>query len=242
MPSLRALAVTAVTAVLLLAATPPAEAATGPVYAGRGWKIETSQGIYSLNPDPYQIVFADDTARAKIKPYLAKPAAQVTAVTGVQVTVTDDLDATPIEYCPPRHRIVVHYAYRPSGPAGYSRALPCYDILNGSAWGGHILMDSEYWTTANWFSTDPVKNDAYRANAVTHELGHILGLDHPNTDLDSDGTVESYECVTTATGTRPLMCSPNGGYYNSVDAGRFTPPFDEPGLKQLAANWYLRGV
>jgi hypothetical protein len=36
------------------------------------------------------------------------------------------------------------------------------------------------------------------------------------------------------------MCSPNGGYLNATDAGRFTPPFDEPGLKQLAANWYLR--
>jgi hypothetical protein len=239
--SLRALAVSAATTVLLLAATPPAESATGPVYSGRGWKIETSQGIYSLNPDPYEIVFADETARTKLKPYLTKPAAQVLAVTGVQVTVTDAIDATPIEDCPPRHRIVVHYAYRPSGPAGFSRALPCHDTLNGSAWGGHMLMDSEYWTTANWFSTDPVKNDAYRANATSHELGHILGLDHPNTDLDGDGTVENYECVTTATGTRPLMCSPNGGYYNSVDAGRFTPPFEEPGLKQLAANWYLRG-
>jgi hypothetical protein len=240
MPSLRVLAVTAVASVLLFASAPPAESATGPVYSGRGWKIETSQGIYSLNPDPYEIVWADTTARSKLKPYMAKPAAQVTSVTGVQITVTDTIDLTPADACPPRHRIVVHYGYQPMGVKGMSQGRPCYEIANGSAWGGHVLMDSEYWTSSSWFSTDPVKNDAYRANAVSHEIGHVLGLDHPNVDNDGDGAVEPFECVTTVSGTRPLMCSPNGGYYNSTDAGRFTPPFDEPGLKQLIANWYLR--
>ncbi|MFI6032966.1 hypothetical protein ACIBBD_02050 [Streptomyces sp. NPDC051315] len=240
MPSLRALAVTAVASILLLFSAPSAEAAETPVYSGRGWKIWTSQGIYSLNPDPYEIVFADTTARSKIKPYLAKPAAQVTSITGVQIKVTDTIDVTPADACPPRHRIVVHYSYQPIGVKGMSQARACYEIANGSAWGGHMLMDSEYWSSCCWFSTDPVRNDAYRANAVSHELGHVLGLDHPNYDKDGDGTVESYECVTTATGTRPLLCSPNGGYYNATDAGKFTPPFDEPGLKQLIANWYLR--
>lgn len=237
----RFLAVFALAAGLLFVSAPPADSATGPVYSGRGWKIETGEGIYSLSPDPYEIVWADTTARSKLKGYFTKPAAQVTTVTGVQITVTDLIDTTPVETCPARHRIVVHYEYRPSGPAGYSQALACHDTVDGSAWGGHVRMDSEYWTAKAWFSADAVRNDAYRANAVTHELGHILGLDHPNTDVDGDGTVEPYECVTTATGTRPLLCSPNGGYYNSVDAGRFTPPFDEPALKQLAANWYLRG-
>lgn len=242
MPPYRALAVTVAAAALLLSSTPPAGAATPPVYNGRGWKILTSEGIYSLHPDPYEIVFADTTARAKLKAYLIKPAAQVTSVTGVQVTVTDTIDLTPADVCPPRHRIVVHYGHQPMGISGMSQARPCYSVADGSAWGGHVLVDSEYWTTPSWFSTDPVKNDAYRWNAVSHELGHVLGLDHPNTDVDGDGTVEPYECVTTASGTRPLMCSPNGGYLNTLDAGRFTPPFDEPGLKQLAANWYLRNA
>jgi hypothetical protein len=239
MPSLRALAVAAVAAVLLLAAAPPAEAAT-PVYSGRGWKIDTGRGIYSLNPDPYQVVWADETARSKLKPYFTKPAAQASTVTGVQFTVTDLIDTSDNTGCPTRHRIVVSYGYRPAGLAGTSQARACYEISNGSAWGGYILMNSEYWTTSAWFSSDPVKNDAYRASAVTHEFGHILGLDHPNIDKDGDGRVEDYECVTTATGTRPTMCSPNGGYFNATDSGKFTPPFDEPGLKQLAANWYLR--
>ncbi|MFF4746805.1 hypothetical protein [Streptomyces sp. NPDC001268] len=237
----RTLATIVLAAAMLVLAAPPAHpATTEPVYEGRGWKINTELGIYSLNPDPYEIVWADTTARDKLKSYFTKPAAQVKALTGVTINVTDTVDVTPNTVCPLRHRIVVSYSHRPVGLAGTSQARPCYEIANGSAWGGHILMNSEYWTTANWFSTDPVKNDAYRASAVSHELGHILGLDHPNYDKDGDGAVEPYECVTTATGTRPTMCSPNGGYFNAIDSGKFTPPFDEPGLKQLIDNWYLR--
>lgn len=238
----RTLAVLVCAAGLLLASAPPAEPATGPVYSGRGWQIGTRWQIFSLNPDPYTIVWADTAARDKLKPYLTKPAAQATAVTGVQITVTDTIDTTPADVCPSRHRIVVHYGYQPVGQEGISQARPCYEIANGSAWGGNILIDSEYWTAPGWFSADATKNDAYRANSVSHELGHILGLDHANVDLDGDGAVEKQECVATATGTKPLLCSPvAGGYLNPIDAGKFTPPFDEPGLKQLAANWYLRG-
>jgi hypothetical protein len=210
------------------------------VYEGRGWRINTARGIHSLHPDPYAIVFADTTARTELTPYLTKPAAQITTVTGVRFTVTTLIDTTPPDQCPPRHRIVLHYQPQPIGAAGLSEARSCYDTTDHSAWGGHVLMDSSYWTQPAWFSSDPVKNDAYRANAVAHELGHVAGLAHPNYDRDGDGTTEPYECVTTATGTRPLLCSPNGGYLNTVDAGRFTPPFDEPGLRQLAANWHLR--
>jgi hypothetical protein len=236
----RTLAVLAAVVALFFAAASPAEAADAPVYAGRGWKIWTSAGIYSLNPDPYTIVWADAEARTKLKPYLIKPAAQASTVTGVQITVSDTIDTTPADLCPPRHLIVVHYSYQPTGQEGMSQGRPCYEIANGSAWGGHMLIDSEYWTSASWFSADPAKNDAYRWNVITHELGHNLGLAHVNEDLNGDGAVKRGECVATATGTKPIMCDPQGGYLNPVDAGRFTPPFDEPGLKQLAANWYLR--
>jgi hypothetical protein len=225
---------------LLTATAPPAHGATGPVYAGNGWKAFTSAGVYSLSPNPYVIVFADDTARTKLAGYFTGPASQVTTDVGVPITVSTLLDTTPATSCPTYHRIVVHYTYRPTGQTGVSQGRPCYAVADGSAWGGHVLVDSEYWSTPAWFSTDATKNEGYRKNAVTHELGHVLGLDHPNEDRDKDSAVESYECVTTATGTRPLMCAPNGGYYNPVDAGRFTPPFDLPGLKQMLANWYLR--
>ncbi|MEU3613510.1 hypothetical protein ABZ725_14500 [Streptomyces sp. NPDC006872] len=225
---------------LLFAAAPPASPAAAPAYSGTGWKIWTGAGIYSLNPDPYTIVFADTAARTKLKPYLGKPAAQASTVTGVQITVTDTIDTTPTDTCPPRHRIIVHYSHQPTGEPGMSQARPCYQIPDGSAWGGHILIDSEYWTSPAWFSTDTAKNDAYRWNVITHELGHTLGLAHVNQDLNADGIVKRGECVATSTGNKPIMCDPQGGYLNPVDAGKFVLSFDVPGLRQLAANWYLR--
>ena len=84
----RTLAVLTLAAGLLIASVQPAGAATGPVYSGTGWKAETGQGIYSLAPDPYEIAWADTTARTKLKPYLTKPAGQATTVTGVPVSYT----------------------------------------------------------------------------------------------------------------------------------------------------------
>jgi hypothetical protein len=154
--------------------------------------------------------------------------------------VTTTLDTSAATSCPSKHRIVVHYTYRPLGTKGMSQARPCYNTTDGSAWGGHLLMDSEYWTTSSWFSTNSTLNEAYRKNAVTHELGHILGLDHPNYDRDKDGVVESYECVKNTGGWTPVMCSPNGGVRTSTGAGRFVTEFDLPGLRQMLANYYLR--
>jgi len=211
-----------------------------PVYKGTGWKAFTSVGVYSLSPDPYVIVFANATARTKLSKYFTVPAAQVTTSVGVKVTVSTTLDTTPVGTCPARHRIVVHYVYRPTGQSGISQARPCHANANGSAWGGHILMDNEYWTKPNWFSTNPTTNDNRRKNASTHELGHILGLDHPNTDVDKDGKVENSECVKTATGLKPIMCGPNRGNTSTADSGRFTTQYDIPGLRQMLRNYTLR--
>jgi hypothetical protein len=238
------------TAVLALTAA----TLTSPVYTGTGWKALTTEGIYSLSPDPYEIVFADTTARSKLAKYFLLPAAQVTRSVGVPITVTTTLDATPLGTCPARHRIIVHYLHQPMGQPGMSQARPCYATGNNSAWGGHLLMDSEYWTVASWFSTDPTVNEARRKDAAAHELGHILGLDHPNTDVDRDGIVEAGECVKNTAGLKPLLCSPNRGNplarpartgtgpvaYNVMEAGRFSKDFDLPGLRQLLANYTLR--
>ncbi|GGU62330.1 hypothetical protein [Streptomyces lavendofoliae] len=233
-------AVTAALTAVVAAPSPTAAVTTTPTYEGRGWRAWTERGIYSIADEPYTIAFADPAGQSVLTRYYQRIAAHFTEVTGIPMTVTTTLDLTPLGTCPARRRIVVHYSHQPTGARGMSEASPCYQISNGSAWGGHIEIDSEYWTQPAWFSSDPAKNDAYRTNTLAHELGHIMGLAHPNKDLDGDGTVEDHECVATATGTRPLMCFPRGGYYNSVDAGKFTPPFDQPGLQQLAANWYLR--
>jgi hypothetical protein len=238
------IAVTAIAAtvfLILAGMTTPANAATTtPVYSGKGWKALTSYNIYSISPDPYTVVFASSTGRTKLTPYLKATAAQITSITGVKVTVTTLLDTTPVEYCPPRHRIVIHYSHRPAGLAGVSRALPCHDVTDQSAYGGHVLMNSEYWTTANWFSTNATVNDTYRKDSVSHEVGHIFGLDHPNTDLDKDGAVEAKECVKNAYGVKPVACAPNRGYTTASVGGRFTTEFDAAGLRQLTRNWYLR--
>lgn len=230
------LPIAALTAVLTLTAA----TTTTPVYKGYGWTAWTSNGIYSLSPEPYTVVFADTTARSKLTPYLTGPAYQVTTGVGVKVTVTTLLDTTPVGSCPTKHRIVVHYSYRPTGVQGMSEARACHAIADGSAWGGHIRMDSEYWTYSSWFSTDPYVNDARRKDAVSHELGHILGLAHPNTDLDKDGLVENGECVRNSAGLRPLMCSPNRSNPPVAAGGKFTSEFDLPGLRQMLANYYLR--
>lgn len=235
------------TVLALTAATLPT-----PTYTGTGWKALTKDGIYSLSPDPYEIVFADATARTKLAKYFQLPATQVTRTVGVPITVTTTLDTTPHGTCPTYHRIVVHYTHQPMGLRGMSSAWPCHRISDGSAWGGHLHMDSEYWETPAWFSTDPTVNEAWKRDISTHELGHVLGLDHPNTDVDGDGVVEAQECVKGTGGLKPIMCSPNRGNplarpastgrvaYIGMTAGMFTKDFDLPGLRQLLANYTLR--
>lgn len=224
----------------LTAAATPAHAATGPVYKGTGWKANTVSGIYSLSPEPYTIVFANTTARTILTKYFTGPAAQVTTSVGVKVTVSTILDTSAATACPAYHRIVVHYTYRPMGTAGMSQARPCYALSDRSAWGGHILMDSEYWTKTAWFSTNSTVNDGYRKDTAAHELGHILGLDHANTDVDRDGVVENRECVKSTAGRKPVMCSTNRGTAATADAGRYTTEYDLPGLRQMLANFALR--
>lgn len=233
-------AILATAALLLASATDTRAATTTPVYQGTGWKAFTSAGIYSLSPAPYTIEFADTTARTQLARYFTGPATQVTTAVGVPITVTTTIDTTPVASCPASHVIVVHYGYRPINTVGMSQGRPCYATADGSAGGGHILMDSEYWTTSSWFSTNPITNEARRKDAVTHELGHILGLDHPNTDLNKDGIVSDGECVTTQYGLRPIMCSPNRGNPPFALGGKFTTEFDLPGLRQMLANYYLR--
>ncbi|MFF8910596.1 zinc metalloprotease [Streptomyces olivaceoviridis] len=223
---------------LLLAGATDARAATTPGYKGTGWKADTANGIYSISPDPYTVVFANTTARSKLSKYFTGPSAQLAGI-GIRVAVSTTID-TSTTACPARHRIIVHYTYRPMGTKGMSQARSCYSTADGSAWGGHILMDSEYWTSSTWFSANATTNEARRKDAVSHELGHILGLAHPNVDLDKDGIVENGECVRNASGLRPLMCSPNRSNPPVAEGGKFTREFDIPGLRQMLANYYLR--
>lgn len=213
--------------------------ATTPVYSGYGWKILTRKGIHSIHPDGYTIYFASDLARDRMRGHLNDVADQLASVTGVSFNVnTSTLRSTGgFTSCPARHEIIVSHEYRPMGEKGMSQALPCYSTYDNSAWGGYVRIDGEYWRE-DWFSTNDVLNKARRLNAITHEVGHVIGLDHPNKDLDRDGSVEAHECEKTYYGYLPVMCAPKGGYTGSKSGGEFTS-IDKPGLRQLEANYGL---
>ncbi|KUJ69790.1 hypothetical protein ACZ90_08295 [Streptomyces albus subsp. albus] len=251
----RALGVLAASAGLAAFSAAQANAA-GDVYQGTGWKILTNQGIQSLSPDPYVIQLVKPTPDDKLTPaqnkaaekqlraYLAKSAAQLTKITGTRFTVSGTYHK-PVSECSAveRHTIVVGVGYRPSPQhtPGRSQTWPCYAKANHSAWGGWIWMDSEYWNPAVW------KIEPWRlANLVSHEMGHSIGLDHPNVDgKDANKTADPYECVTNRSKDLPVLCSPNGGYAmgkgGSVDrtkqhAGEYTA-WDIAGLKALKKNF-----
>jgi hypothetical protein len=230
-----------VAALLLILAT--GQATAGLVYSGTGWKIATKDGIHSISPKPYVITFTDSTSRTRLTPYATAVATQLTDVTGTQFTVTTTLEAAPATgSCPTEHHLILGLKYRPIGDAGVSVAYNCYTNRPGAeddhaAWGGWTWLDTEYWNAA-WFSTNATINAARIKNAITHEIGHIVGLDHPNRDLDADGKTEDYECARTTYNYLPVMCSPHGGYTTAGGGGLYTSR-DTPGLKQLVANYGL---
>lgn len=232
------------TATLSLLAAPHAHAATTPVYSGTGWKIATTDGIHSLSPKPYMITFTDTASRTRLTPYATAVAAQLTTVTGTLFTVSTLIESPPAAgSCPAERHLILGVKYRPVGTKGMSHAWNCYTNRPGSvdyhaAWGGWAWIDSEYWSTSSWFSTSSTVNTAKVKNAVTHEIGHLVGLTHPNKDLDKDGVVESFECAKTTYGYLPVMCSPSGGYTTASGGGQFTSR-DTPGLRQLVANYGL---
>jgi hypothetical protein len=236
----RNLLVIAAGAALALLPAVSASAASTQIYSGKGWKALA--GIHSLSGDGtgYTIQFASADAKTKLSPAAKQAAAQLTSVTGIKFTISTTIKAS-TEACAttPRHVLTLGAKYRPlDGQAGMSGGWNCYNTADHSAWGGWAWIDTEYFTVPNWFSTDKTVNASKIKNAITHELGHTIGLDHPNKDLNGDGTVAGFECDLTSDKFLPVMCSPNGGYTAAATGGNFTS-LETPGLKQLAANFTL---
>ncbi|MFI0156191.1 hypothetical protein [Streptomyces lydicus] len=208
--------------------------ASGPVFVGTGWRITSQFRTYCLNPNQqYTITFPTQAIKDRYVPYLTTAVSQLVTA-GVNLVI-GGIETPDYNTVPPQGHIQYGEAYRPVGTPGYSQGLPCYNTANNSVWGGYVLIDSEYWDGTWTITTTKLKN------TLIHELGHTLGLDHCNSDMNSDGTIASYEAVKDpANGCTPVMASPNGGFQDSR-AGTYTP-YDLNGFKQLLANATILGV
>lgn len=211
------------------------------VYSGEGW--EALPNVESIDDDtPYTINFGSQAALDTLYPYAQKVKATLEAATGITVNLTTNIyaDGTPSCGEVPFHTITLRYKNNPTGTPGMSWGSNCYASGDHSVWGGWAYIDSIYWTTADYFGDYPGDNDSWRKNVVTHEVGHIMGLSHPN-PVDSNGDdIHGVPCTDPAF-VQPIMCNwpdwdhPLGGYLHPDNAGKFTP-YEVSGLQQLVAN------
>ncbi|GGO52684.1 hypothetical protein GCM10012287_37530 [Streptomyces daqingensis] len=203
------------------------------VTQGHGFKLTTQFGVSALSPDrPYTVTFASADLKKRYTPHLTKAVAQLRAA-GLNMAV-GGVEEVAGSACPPQGHVHYTEEHRPMGRGGYSRGAPCPHPADGVAAGGVVSMDSEYFD-GSWYIS-PYK----LRNTFVHEMLHVLGLDHPNLDLNRNGIVETYECVATPSGVKPVMCSPNGGRRSS-EAGTLTV-HDLDGIEALLANGRALGV
>ncbi|MEU5014350.1 hypothetical protein AB0G35_29515 [Streptomyces sp. NPDC021749] len=201
--------------------------------AGVGWKLTTQLGVTSASPSKtYTITFATETLRKRYTPLLGPAVAQVNAA-GLHLKLGGVEPVNPAK-CGPAYHVQITELYRPLGRAGFSQGMPCPNPPKGLGIGGIVAYDSEYWTGY------PIATYKLR-NTVVHEPLHVLGLDHPNADLNRDGKLADYECVATSYGNTPIMCSPNGGYKTTATMGKLTG-YDTNGLRALLANARAQGI
>lgn len=213
-----------VTAFMVMFGVSSAASASTIIRSGTGWSATGS--IYRIDKNAtYYITFDDSIAMYRLTPYVKIFAADLTKYTGVKVVVTRTIEKIDQNVAPKYHHWVLDYKYRPNGAQGVSVTVPWH--ANGYSWGGYSYIDSEYWT---W------KLAKYRiANIVSHEGGHMMGLEHPNSK-DSNGNIVNYGCPKWGSPARyPLMCFPNGGYQSDANGGKFTH-YDQIGLKQMVLN------
>lgn len=220
---------------------PTADAAPAPqVLSGTGWKLDANK-VTSIAPGTYTIEFDSTAARTKLTPYLKIAAANLQAqATGVKFVVSTTIQKRVTTGCQKQRTIVVSLEYRPLAKAGYSQGGGCYNTLDHSMWSGYMRINTEWFTPA-WFSKTSTTNTYRIRNGVAHELGHAVGMMHPNYDKDHDGKIEDAECVLNTDKTRPLLCSPNGGSVTKAGSGHYTK-LDVSGIKALVANYSKRTV
>jgi hypothetical protein len=197
-----------------------AEASEGDVYVGNGWKVNTDDGIESIDPSrTYLVTWDSSQARDSLSQLFESSVSQLRSY-GIDAHLTSTVETVPETVsCPPKNHIVVGLKHRPTDVPGMSQGLACYAMSDRSVFSSKIWINSEYKQLGgSWYMSDKVWK-----NTTAHELGHAFGLDHPNTPVPTN----SY-------GDTPVMTQPNGGY-DGGGKGKFTG-WDKAGLLQLVAN------
>ncbi len=206
-----------------------------PAYNGYGWKIKSnSNGSWNLKHNStFTIKFVNEDSKNKSLPYMKTTVDYLNAMPDMQdanihFNLTSQIGGVDNfnnswyfdsnTWCYGDFgTIYVITKWKPTGVTNQSVTHSCYRTSDNASWGGYIIMDAEYWPdngTSYWEQS--VKN------IHAHELGHILGLDHPNPNYYIDGHLT------------PVMHTTAGGYMNS-NAGKY-PEDDTRGINMLIWN------
>lgn len=198
---------------------------------GVGWALKyNTKGAWNLKHNfTYTVKFVNTDSRTKSTPYLKNTVAYLNAMPEMKKAKTKFVLSSTVvgtthyntkNWCGNGYGTIVFVLkYRPfQGKKNYSMAHPCYHLANNSAFGGYVEMNSEYWLTKN-------KTTAWTyavRNIHAHELGHMLGLGHPDARYFSKNEAT------------PIMHVPTGGYKSS-NAGKY-PAADTRGIRRLISN------
>lgn len=185
-----------------------------PVSSGTGW---TLGGPHYLDTVGWSVQFYDTATRDKVSSQVKLTVAELVKATGADIKYTTTINKTDAA-CPGytstgRHRVVIRLDPKSTRSNTYGCSV---DNRQDSA---SVRLSGTKWTSTLHGGT----HEAYRRNVVSHEMGHAVGLGHPD--------------CTALPGTDPLMCGDHwGGYTKPYTIAQKYTAYDISGLKALVNN------